>query len=237
VKKMIVVLGLVAMAACTKKNPQTGAQASALSASPPSASYVPRVGVAVSTGSRTCLALQNANVATGSAVTLVTPTLPQSFIQGQVGAVSQSPCPVSQTLNPALTSYDIQVSGVPKLTPLIAVLGTPAAFSQQNNNVQADLDQNGKTEFFRACSANDGVHLTVWSGTPTTGAVIWRGVYYEPEGGSAAMGPPCTEKEIAGLPAAGVTRAASMPGPAQPACGCSATRPISLQQSGPSFAL
>jgi hypothetical protein len=198
VKRLIAVLGLVTMLACTNRNPQTGAPSSALSASPSPASYVPRIGVAVSTGSRTCLAIQNANVTTGSPVTLVTPTLPQSFVQGQVGVVAQSPCPVSQNLNPAFTSYDVQASGLPKLTPLIAVLGTPGSFLQQNNNVQADLDQNGKTELFRACSANDGVHLTVWSGTPTTGAVIWHGVYYEPEGGSAAAGPPCTAKEIAG---------------------------------------
>jgi hypothetical protein len=198
VKRLFAVLGFVAIVACTSKNPQTGAQSSALSASPPPASYLPRVGVAVSTGSRTCLAIQNANVTTGSPVTLVTPTLPQSFVQGQVGAVSQSPCPVSQNLNPAVTSYDVQASGIAKLTPLIGVLGTPGSFSQQNNNVQADLDQNGKAEFFRACSASDGVHLTVWSGAPTTGAVIWHGVYYEPEGGSAAIGPPCTAKETAG---------------------------------------
>lgn len=196
-KRLVVVLALAMSIGCTKKNPQTGAQSSALSASPPAASYVPRIGVAVSTGSRTCMAIQNANVTAGSPVTLVTPTLPQSFVQGQAGAASQAPCPVSQNANPALSSYDVQASGVPKLTPLIAVLGTSGSISQQNNNVLADLDQNGKTEFFRACSANDGVHLTVWSGTPTTGAVIWHGVYYEPDGGSAAVGPPCTPKETA----------------------------------------
>jgi hypothetical protein len=100
-------------------------------------------------------------------------------------------------MNPALSSYDIQVSGtsLSKLTPLIAVLGTSAPFSTQNNNVQADLDQNGKTELFRACSGNDGVYLTVWSGTPTTGTVLWHGFYYEPS--NAAGGPPCSAKETA----------------------------------------
>ncbi len=196
-RKLVVLFAAVLAVSCTKKNPQTGAQSSALSSSPPAASYVPRIGVAVSTGSRICMAIQNANVASGSPVTLVTATLPQAFTQGEVGAIAQSPCPVSQDVNPALTSFDLHVSGasLPKLTPLIAVLGTSAPFSQQNNNVQADLDQNGKTEMFRACGANDGVHLTVWSGTPTTGTVLWHGFYYDPN--NAAAGPPCTAKETA----------------------------------------
>lgn len=195
-KRLAVVLVAALAVSCTNKNPQTGAQSSALSPSPPPASYTPRIGVVVSTASRTCVAIQNGNLASGSPVTLVTPTLPQAFTQGEIGAMSKSPCPVSQDLNPAFSSYDVQVTGaaLPKLTPLIAVLGTSGAFSMQNNNVQADLDQNGKTEMFRACSASDGVHLTAWSGTPTTGAVIWHGFYYEP-GNSAVLGPPCISKE------------------------------------------
>ena len=198
-KRLFVLIAVVAAISCTKKNPETGSQSSALSSSPPPASYLPRIGIAVSTGSRKCVAIQNANLASGSPVTLVTPTLPQSFTQGEIGAASQSPCPVLQNINPAVASYDVQASGVslPKLTPLIAVVGTSAGFSQQNNNVQADLDQNGKTELFRACSASDGVHLTIWSGTPITGTVIWHGFYYEPNGGAAAAGPPCTTKETA----------------------------------------
>jgi hypothetical protein len=194
---MVVVLAVCAAASCTRKNPQTGAQSSALSPSAPPATYTPRIGVAVSTASRTCVAIENNNVASGTAVTLVTPTLPQSFAQAEIGAQSQSPCPVSQEMNPALTSYDVHVKGAapPKLTPLIAVLGSAAPFSMQNNNVVADLDQNGKTESFRACSAADGVHLTVWSGVATTGSVVWHGFYYEPN--NAGLGPPCSPKETA----------------------------------------
>jgi hypothetical protein len=182
---------------CTKKNPQTGAESSALTPSAPAATYAPRVGVAVSTASRTCVAIANNNLVSGTAVTLVTPTLPQSFGQAEIGAQSQSQCPVSQEVNPALSSYDVHVTGAapPKLTPLIAAIGSSAPFSMQNNNVVADLDQNGKTESFRACSAADGVHLTVWSGVPTTGTVVWHGFYYEPN--NAGLGPPCTSKETA----------------------------------------
>lgn len=197
-KRLIVVFATVVAISCTRQNPQTGAQSSALSSNPAPATYLPRIGVAVNTGSRTCVALQNSNVATGNPVTLVTPTLPQSFTQAEIGAASKAPCPILQNVNTALSSYEIQGTGgsLPKLTPLIAVLGTSGAFSQQNNNVQADLDQNGKTESFRACTTNDGVHLTIWSGAPTTGSILWHGFYYEPDNASA--GPPCTTKETTG---------------------------------------
>lgn len=194
-KKIAVLFASVLAISCTNKNAQTGAQSGALSPSAPPASYTPRIGVAVSTGARTCIAIQNSNVASGSPVTLVTATLPQAFTQGEVRGTSQSPCPISQDVNPAYTSYDLHVTGpsLPNLMPFIAVMGTSAPFSMHNNNVQADLDQNGKTEYFRECSANDGVHLTVWSGAPTTGSVIWHGFYYEPN--NVAFGPPCTPKE------------------------------------------
>jgi hypothetical protein len=192
---MVLVLAVCGAVSCTSKNPQTGAQSSALSPSAPPATYTPRIGVAVSTASRTCVAIANNNLASGTPVTLVTPTLPQSFSQGAIGAQSQSPCPVSQDVNPSLSSYDVHVSGAApaKLTPLIAVIGSSAPFSMQNNNVAADLDQNGKSETFRACSAADGVHLTVWSGVPTTGSVVWHGFYYEPN--NAGLCPPCSPKE------------------------------------------
>ncbi len=197
-KRIAIFLIAALTISCTNKNPQTGAQSSALTPTPAPASYLPRIGIAVSTGSRTCMAIQNNNLASDSPVTLVTATLPQSFTQGQIGAQSQSPCPISKDPNPALTSYDVQVSGasLPKLTPLIAVLGASAPFSTNNNNVQADLDQNGKTELFRVCGANDGLYLTVWSGAPTTGTVLWHGFYYDPN--NTAGSPPCTAKESAG---------------------------------------
>jgi hypothetical protein len=78
---------------------------------------------------------------------------------------------------------------------MIAVLGAAAPFTiGANNQVQADLDQNGKFETFRACSADDGIHLTVWSGAPLDGTLLWHGHYYEAS--NPGLGPACTPKEI-----------------------------------------
>ena len=145
------------------------------------------------------MAIHNANVAPNTPVTLVSPLPPGSFIQAEVTGPSQSACPVSKEVDPTVSNYEIHVSQefIQKLTPLIAVLGASSQFSMApNNNVQADLDQNGKIETFRACSGPDGIHLTVWSGNPLDGTLLWHGYYYEPS--NPGLGPSCTPKEMAG---------------------------------------
>ena len=50
----------------------------------------------------------------------------------------------------------------------LAVVGTAvsSSFQLENAGVEADLDQTHTKNTFRACGANDGVHLTVWRGIP-----------------------------------------------------------------------
>jgi hypothetical protein len=159
--------------------------------------YVPRIGLAVTTGSRTCIAIHNANLTIGSPITLVSPSMPQTFTQAEISATSASPCPITKDVDTTASNYDLHLKegGLGKLTPLIAVVGKSAAFSTSANNVvSADLDQNGKSQSFRACSAGDGIHLTVWSGAPLDGTLLWHGFYYEPN--NAAAGPACGPKEL-----------------------------------------
>lgn len=142
------------------------------------------------------MAIHNANVAPSTPVTLVSPLPPVGFTQAEVAAPSQSACPVSKEVDTTVSNYEIHVSqgSVQKLTPLIAVVGPQTTFSMgPNNTVQADLDQNGKIETSRACSGPDGIHLTVWSGNPLTGTLLWHGYYYEPS--NPGRGPSCTPKE------------------------------------------
>jgi hypothetical protein len=145
--------------------------------------YAPRIGVAVMTPTRTCMAIQNSTLQPNSQVTLVTPSSPQSFVEAQVTGTSATPCPITREVNPAVTSYDLKppAAATPtKLMPLIAVVGPAANFSMENVSVQADLDQNGTADTFSACGADDGVHLNVWKGRPLVGTPVWKGYYYEP---------------------------------------------------------
>jgi hypothetical protein len=142
------------------------------------------------------MAIQNGNLSNGSPVTLIFPMQPVSFVQASVAGVSQNqPCPISQNVDTTMSNYNIDLKGsIPKLTPFIVVLGTPVVTLNSNNVAQTDLDQNGRTESFRACSADNSVHLTVWDGAPLTGKLLWHGLYYET--GSPNVGPTCTGAEM-----------------------------------------
>lgn len=168
-------------------------------ATPPApATYTPKIGIAVNPGDRTCMAIQNPNIATGSPVTLVSAMPPETFTQAEVTGPAKTACPITKEVDPTVSSYELRVPQGPpqKLTPMIAVLGPSGPFSMgPNNNVQADLDQNGKTETFRTCSSNNGIHLTVWFGNPLDGTLLWHGYYYEPS--NPGIGPACTAKETA----------------------------------------
>ncbi len=48
-----------------------------------------------------------------------------------------------------------------------------------------DLDGDGKSEYFRECTSNEGLHMTVWKGKPLSGTRIWHsysGFGYDTEG-------------------------------------------------------
>jgi hypothetical protein len=142
------------------------------------------------------MAIRNGDLSAGSPVTLVLPIAPATIVQANVAAVAQNqPCPISQNVDTTVSNYNLDVKGsVPKQAPFIVMLGTPVVTVNANNVAQADLDQNGHSETFRACSADNGIHLTVWDGTPLTGKLLWHGFYYEAS--NPNIGPACTAAEM-----------------------------------------
>jgi hypothetical protein len=189
------------LASCGSKPTASNSQAA-----PPSAGkvdYSPRIGTAVRTDSRACIAIQNATVAPNSPVTLINPAAPQTFAEAQISAQASNACPITQNIPPGIVSYDVSLpasANIPKLTPLIAVLGTAASSTTTiaNNGVIADLDNTHTKNTFRACGANDGVHLTVWRSDPLAGTLLWTGTYYEP--GNPGTLPTCTAAEGVTVP-------------------------------------
>jgi hypothetical protein len=159
-------------------------------------SYAPRIGVGVSTPARTCVALANATVAANTPVTIISPLTPQTLVTGQISGPASETCPVHSETDANLSSYDLRVDqpGFEKLKPVIVILGNTGKFSQANGVVTADLNQNGNTQMFRACSSSDQVYLTMWSGRPLEGTIVWHGRYYSPD--NPGLAPVCTTAEL-----------------------------------------
>ena len=195
-KLCIVALAAFTLSACGSHTSTGVNSTSALSGKAPSAaSYTPRIGIGVSTTARTCIAIRNGNLTNGTVITLITPLPPVLATQATVTGVAQQPCPISQNVDTTMSNYNVtpQVP-VQKQTPLIAVVGTPALTVNAENVGQADLDQNGQTETFRACSSDNGFHLSVWHGAPLQGEMLWHGFFYQP--GATGIGAPCTPSEV-----------------------------------------
>jgi hypothetical protein len=185
------------LVSCGKKATEANSQAEVSRSAP--VDYSPRIGAAVRTSSRTCVAIKNGTVVANSPVTLIVPTPPQSFVEAQISGPSPNPCPITKEVTPEMSNYEISLpksSNVPELIPLIAVAGTAVASGvlPGNAGVEADLDQTHTKNTFRACGAEDGAHLTVWRGVPVTGTRVWSGYYYE--AGNPGNLPACAAAEV-----------------------------------------
>lgn len=190
---------------CGKKSTETNSQAAAPAATAAPVDYSPRIGVAVRTSSRTCMAIKNSSLSVNSPVTLVAPGAPQRYVEAQIAAQSPNACPITKEVATDVSNYEISLpksSEIPQLSPMVAVVGTASSdsFLLNGANVQADLDQNQSKDTFRACGADDGVHLTVWKGSPLTGTLLWSGYYYE--SGNPGTLPTCSNAEVSSAPAA-----------------------------------
>jgi hypothetical protein len=205
-KRLLFIGVTIVLASCGTRNNNQSSVSEGPNGAPAVPNYAPRIGVGVATQSRTCFAIANPNLTAGTPVTLVSPTTPQSFVGGQISGPAQGPCPVFRNSQTGFSSYDVNTSqssanaaqpaSVQKLTPLIALAGPIGPMMANGGTVSVDLDQNGKTQNFRACTATDTVYLTVWGGAPLTGTLLWRGSYYAPD--NPGVAPACGPGELPG---------------------------------------
>lgn len=143
-------------------------------------SYSSNIGVAVVRSGRACLELHNQSVPTGSKVSLVAPTVPQSTSDAEVIGRAEDTCPTIDAGDPNLHRYEIRTAKGSTLSSVvyIAILGSKGSFTRVDNLVAVDLDQDGRQEFFRSCTSAEGIHFTVWSGRPLESTRLWHEYYY-----------------------------------------------------------
>jgi len=110
-------------------------------------------------------------------VTIVDPASQRTLI-AVVVAPSES-CARGEDGQSAMRGYRVRVEGAAPPTPLfgIAIVSAPA-FKTIGGSTVADIDGDGRDEFFRACTSTEGIHLTIWSDRPLTGALRWHRYHY-----------------------------------------------------------
>lgn len=140
-----------------------------------------QLGVAVQKSGSVCLYTHNADLSAGSALTLVLLSPPQSAIHAEVTRpASAENCPSIDSNDTTLSAYEIRALAavlVPSM-PVISVSGPSGQFRKEGDYIAADINQDGKSEYFRACTSGEGMHLTVWAGQAHHGKPKWHQYYY-----------------------------------------------------------
>jgi hypothetical protein len=76
----------------------------------------------------------------------------------------------------------------------IAIARSEQSFVVKNGIASADLDGDGRAEYFRECTSSEGIHLTVWTGRLLNGQRRWHYYYYL----GYDVEPSCKAKEAQG---------------------------------------
>jgi len=142
--------------------------------------YSRNVGVAVTKSGKMCLEIHNSSLAPDSRVRLVFTSMPQSTSEAQIIRRADDACPSIDASDPDLHSYEIRLAkdGVESSLPAIAIAGFFGPFAKINDRIVADIDGDGQQQFFRSCTSTEGIHFTVWSGSPLQGKLRWHQYYY-----------------------------------------------------------
>jgi hypothetical protein len=142
-------------------------------------SFASHLGVAVSKSDKICLYISDDSLRPGTHLTLVLPSLPQSIVAAEVQQPADTACARMDETNASGQRYEIRLLGpaLPPSMPVIAVSEFSGRFRMRGQYVTADLDRDGKPEYFRFCTTSEGVHLTVWTGRPLQGKRRWSQYY------------------------------------------------------------
>jgi hypothetical protein len=142
--------------------------------------YASQIGVAVCSGTDWCwLSIHNRTLRKGDVVAIVFPDKPQTLVVSHV----VRPLTVKELskfvqdnryVDSGLTQWNYLLE--PKMMPTrpgwsigIAVIKPKRKVTVVKGLATADLDGDGKLEYFRGCMSSEGEHLTVWTGEPLKG--------------------------------------------------------------------
>jgi hypothetical protein len=142
--------------------------------------YGTDLGVAVDKADRACLDIRNGALAAGQRIQFVEATTPQTTGEAEILRKVDQACTPADQNKPGLYHYEFKVirGSLRKSAPAFALASFAGTLTVADTGVTGDLDGDGHTESFRACTSTEGVHLTVWKGKPLKGRRKWHYYYY-----------------------------------------------------------
>ena len=133
------------------------------------------VGIAESLEKGPCLTIRNARLKAGQTVQVVLTGKPQSVVNATVKAKLTAECNENGE-NEKASFYSLRMRKHDPFAGLGVVSTRRIGVSK--GVASADLNRDGKKEYFRECTSSEGAHLTVWTGKPLVGKRVYRGYVY-----------------------------------------------------------
>ena len=142
-----------------------------------------QIGVVDLKPEKICLVIQNSALSVGDRVNLVSPHPPQRIATAVIEQKQSENCSVNPEIEPNSSFYLLKLQGAGIVIdagqpPAIGMVGLSRPVRLQRRQAIADLDGDGLREYFRTCTSNEGIHLTVWSGKPLIGKRRRHFYYY-----------------------------------------------------------
>lgn len=133
------------------------------------------------------LVIRDGELRPGTVLSIVDLSRPAKVVKASLSRPLPTPCPGARNVVPPGTCYSVSVPEGAGLHwgPHIAVVASPERFTVGPAGVRADLEEGGKAFTFRVCASGEGLHFTVWRGSPVTGRRVWHRYYdlgYDLEG-------------------------------------------------------
>jgi hypothetical protein len=124
--------------------------------------------------------VKNDQLTPGTPVRIVIVSPQQAILEGEVVRSDVSHCVQDDSSGAAMTYFEIRAFHDSLVTsaPAIAIVGGADSLSISRGQVRGDLDGDGRREYFRQCSSEEGIHLSVWTGKPLTGRRRWQAYFY-----------------------------------------------------------
>lgn len=133
-----------------------------------------------------CLAIKTADLKNGTKLAVVSLGNPQVLSEAEVirRTESSEECPAllqerkAVNISEGNIFYSVVPASKAPLELAVGIVGAKAGFTTTDGRVHADVNGDGREDFFTECSTSEGVQFNVWSGAPYKGKAWWSAYYY-----------------------------------------------------------
>lgn len=155
-------------------------------------SFAQNIGVVSIRNGKGCISLRNTAELGNGQVRIVSLMSQAPARTGRIGAKVES-CS-GDAADSSLQSWEVsfETETAAAELPGFGVINYKGRIRRTGNSVSADLDGDGRLEYFRSCTSTEGIHFTVWTGRPLEGKLRWHQYYYL----GYDVTPTCTKAEM-----------------------------------------